>query len=359
MSNSSQFMRVESYSKTPSKLRRRNGHRSAAEVVDELVREPHASPHVPSPKPPVVVIGNPIATLGNAYRKSEGAVDAVGRAQRRDAHILAGCVCSYPVPMAQAQFDEEEQARLGRWIEKCVNWAVKEFGRAQIDTIVLHQDESMPHLHIMLTPPAPGVEPSPLRRAAKAAVAAAIDKKHARKIERQAFKEEGRRLQDSFHSAVSIHFGHMRHGQVKRKRLSPLERNIELAQARSLREAVERGQAVEAQLQLQRHALESLQATLATKEKDLELREVDLALREHKVNKVAIRPAVEMVDALLKRVMVELHALLPAESYRAVESALRIARGSAGLGKLVKSTRSSAADVSDAQLQLLAQQVSS
>jgi len=228
-----QFVHIESYGRKAGKTRSKNGHRSAADVIDEMIRRPHASPHVKHPQAPTILEGDPGQALVVATEMAEQARDPLGRKLRQDAHIISVCVCAYPIPNNEL-VGPDAVHELDRWINSTLDWARKEFGVDQLKAAVLHRDEGYPHLHLVCVPPAIGVEPSPLRRASKAALAKAKDKDRPRRIERNAFKQAGRDLQDSFYHGVSCHFGHQRLGVNRRKRLSPEQRRLELTQARAL-----------------------------------------------------------------------------------------------------------------------------
>jgi hypothetical protein len=99
----------------------------------------------------------------------EGYRDPLGRKFRVDAPIIAGCIVSYPIPVEKVLADEQESAFLEKWIAEVHEWAKKEFGESNMDCVVLHMDETSPHLHIILLRPEPHLHPNPLTRTAYAA----------------------------------------------------------------------------------------------------------------------------------------------------------------------------------------------
>lgn len=238
-----QFLRIESYARIPSKRAGRTGYRSAAGVVAELLRDPDACPHVAAPRPPLILWGDPQAALNAAVEMANSFRDPLGRRMRRDAHILAGCICSYPKPVSAVTGNAKHEEELREWIKKSMDWAFNYFRVKQVRAVVLHRDETMPHLHILITPPSPGIEPSPLRCAAKKARAAAGKAKR-NSVERIAYIQEAERFQDSFFDAVSAHFGQTRHGTHKRRRMTRAEHNREKSQARALQLAKEKAKKV-------------------------------------------------------------------------------------------------------------------
>jgi hypothetical protein len=219
----SQFLRIESFARTPSTKKKRSGQRSAVGIASEAAREPKFCKHVANAQPPMIVHGSPMDTLRKALEMASEARDARGHRLRKDAHILAGCVTSYPVSVAQVARSSHEKALLTEWVMRVRRWAFQEFGHQHVGAIVLHADESHPHLHILITPPEPGMEPSPLRRAAKEALKLAGRKNPKRhEFERKAYRAEAMRLQASFFEAVSRSFAHIvsTHG---RRRLTRAE----------------------------------------------------------------------------------------------------------------------------------------
>lgn len=320
-----QFMHVDSYARKPGKVALRNGRRSARDIVAELLREPHASPHITNPQSPQILLGDPARALLNAEQMAREAHDSLGRRLRSDAHILAGCVCSYPIPIAKLKDDPAGPHGLHDWIHRSIQWADAEFGRSQIGAIVLHVDETMPHLHMILTPPMPGVEPSPLRRAAKAAAAAAKEQKHVRTIERQAYKAEARRLQDSFFRTVSIHLGHTRYGRRGRRRLSPREYRVEKSQALALLQARQRAAALDELVEKQRNRLAAQSSRLVQREKALAARQRELQRWERALQdraKLLAEPIQTAIEKVVTKVVAELPNWLRPHAERATAPAL-------------------------------------
>jgi hypothetical protein len=319
-----QFMHINSYARQPGKVSRRNGHRSAGEIIAELLREPHASAHVANPQPPRILRGDPAKALLNAQQMAEEGRDALGRRLRIDAHILAGCVCSYPVPITELKDDPAGPDGLHKWIRESIRWADAEFGESQIGAIVLHVDETLPHLHMILTPPAPGAEPSPIRRAAKVAAAAAKNQEHVRKIERRAYKAEARRLQDSFFGSVSILFGHTRHGRHSRRRLSPRQRQIENSQALALLQARQRAAALTELLKKQWNLLSAQSSRLAQLERKVATWESELQRWEHSLRaraKLIVGPIQSVLETIVKKIVAELPNWLRPYGERATAAA--------------------------------------
>lgn len=231
-------MRYESYPRTPSKKSARAGKRSAAGVVAEALRDKHFCAHVEHPRPPQILWGDPATALQVALDMAKSAKDVRGRRRRSDAHILGGCVCSYPTPVAVVEQNLGQLETLQQWVEKSKQWAFDTFGQHNVRAIVQHMDETMPHLHILVTPDSPGGEPSPLRRVGNAA--ALTSKGRSRKARVTAHNEAGRNLQDSYFESVSLHFGHARHGFQRRRRMTRAERNIEISHQQALQRLRER-----------------------------------------------------------------------------------------------------------------------
>ena len=214
-------MHIDGFSREPSSLAQ-STKRSAAKIVAECVRADGAHPHVPNAKPPVVLLGDPNATLRRANAMADVARDPKGRKLRADKHILAGVVQSYPLTWEQINVNADERKQLDAWLHATVKFNTATFGEQCVDSIVLHQDEEHPHLHTFLLPPSPGEEPSPLRAAStRKSKALPKDTPKAQRVsvERTAYIIEARRLQELYYQQVSKHFGHARLGP-KRARLS-------------------------------------------------------------------------------------------------------------------------------------------
>lgn len=322
-----QFMRLESYPRVPSNRAGRNGKRSAAGVVAEVLREELLSCHVETPRAPSILWGNPAEALQKAIAMGAEAKDSRGRRRRSDAHILGGCVCSYPIPVHVVEQDVDQLATLQKWITKVCEWAFQEFGKSNVGAIVQHMDETMPHLHILITPPSPGEEPSPLRRAGNAAAQARKDR--SKRVRVIAHNDAGRQLQASYYELVSVPFGHLRHGVHRRPRMTRAERNKEIAQARemmALRTKIQEEQLALAQqsaaLRARKQSLEDFESEHAKREaalqlrahavaelhKTSELREIALATREASASALAGELALDKAGLVEVRGRLELRA---------------------------------------------------
>lgn len=219
----SQFARIEGFARVPSKKKKRSGTKPAANIVAEALREPAYCKHVAAPQPPIIMFGCPKRTLDKALRMANEARDARGHKLRKDAHIMAGCVVSYPVSVAEVSRSPRSWATFSRWLKKVLSWVFPYFGPSNVGAIVLHMDESHPHLHIFITPPTAGVEPSPLRRAGKEALRQAGKKNPKRhEIERRAYRDAAIAFQQSLYDSVSRFFNHTL-SQKGRRRLTRRE----------------------------------------------------------------------------------------------------------------------------------------
>jgi hypothetical protein len=332
MSGLVQFLRCESFSLSPSKLKKRRknsttSHRSAQQVVDELVREPHATPHVPNPQRPQIILGNPYQLLANAQARSAGATDTVGRKMRKDAHIIAGCIVSYPKDVNTVIGNTEEMRVLYQWIDKTAEWAQKEFGKENVDTVVLHTDETMPHLHIMLIPPAPGVNPSPIRRKQREVGRANKNAPNRKVLENNAYNAEAVRLQDSLFAGVSHEFGHARISDVPGPRLGQKDKGKlkkKLKEVDDVKEAYrEMQKQVSDKEKMLTQTLTAEKASLEKEREALELREVNLSREALKFQKLVLTPVVALVESMVRRVLEELPNHLPEQTAKTVASALR------------------------------------
>jgi hypothetical protein len=214
-----QFIHVETYGKKASKVRANNsGGRSlsAAEVIAEAVRADGACPHVEKPQVPTVIYGeSPEFSLWRALasfdiepKTAVKTKDGVKyRGVREDTPIMLAGVCGWPyTPEEMAQ----EPARVDLyqdWLKRSQSFLVAEYGEA-LRSVVLHTDESRPHLHFYVSAER-AIETKRLHVGATAE-----SKKEA--------CEALRGFQDRYFGAVSVHCGLTRKGP-RRRRISRQE----------------------------------------------------------------------------------------------------------------------------------------
>jgi len=118
---------------------------SAGQIIDEVLREPDAIPHVAKPEKPNFVLGSEeelrtlIPRIEAAAASHKNPKD--GRKLRSDAHVLLAGVASYPREAA-----EDNPSNYEKWKAKTVDFLREKYGDKLV-SVVEHQDESHPHLH--------------------------------------------------------------------------------------------------------------------------------------------------------------------------------------------------------------------
>ena len=192
-----------------------------AGIVQEGARAPGAARHVAYPTVPTLLHGiSPIEVGRIALERAEQARDAIGRRLRRDGAVLVAAVLSYPVKRDLVEDRDAPDARdlYSAWRAEAVAWCQGQFGDTLL-SIVEHHDEEYLHLHAYAVPTlGPGrrlmleaIHPG--RAAVKRAEAEGEDKKG----QRAAYLGAMKRLQDDFHAAVSVRYGHARLGPRRRR----------------------------------------------------------------------------------------------------------------------------------------------
>jgi len=348
------FFHFESYALKPNPEAALNGRKSVKRVMAELVRQPHASPHVQVPQPPSILLGDPQETLRIVLAMAAEA-KRINKRFRKDSHVMGAAVFSYPKPVEVVIADPKEHETVKEWAKACINWSKKEFGEAQVSCVVLHMDESNPHLHVIVLPSEPGAEPNPLRARAKMAVPKDTPKDYRNILRNNEFRRAGRELQDRYYLGVSVLFGHERVGMKLTRRKSPAERDNDRLKARNLKAGAEKLRQVQAELAAKEALLQTQRALLEQKELDLkelndavEVRDKMIATRERMIQQLLTRPAIEVVDGVLSRALVEIGKFLPEQLQQRLMDAARRAKSRIGMPDF--ELRASGDDLSDAKL---------
>ncbi|WIJ24001.1 hypothetical protein [Devosia sp. RR2S18] len=211
----SQFFHVSIYGRKARKGASR--HETAQGMLNEAARVPSATGHLKSPVPPVHLYGQSLHAIGKKVQ-ALGVLgrDCRGRRLRSDAGLLMCAVASYPVPLLQMEKDCSDYRR---WKAYVVAWLQEQFG-PHLSGVLEHQDETYGHVHAFVLPPVAEdgqlqweiVHPG--RRAKKAAAAAGASSRD----QDAAYVVAMQSCQDSFHSSVSGHFGHVRLATLRDRR---------------------------------------------------------------------------------------------------------------------------------------------
>lgn len=244
-----QFVHLETYS-------RKGGvsGRSTGFVFAEARRDPGASVHVAHPAPPVVVHGVDIDTVESWHDTAAQAARTTlnggkTRKIRVDQHTLLTVVASHPFTIEEVRADAAKRRDVENWERLTVDWIKQQYGNA-VASIVRHEDESHWHLHIYVLPTSPDMKASALHpgNTAKAEIMAAgpapgEDSKTLNRRGDLAYRKAMRDWQHSYFEAVAVKCGLTRIGPARR-RLTRAEWRAEKTQAKALREALDRAEAV-------------------------------------------------------------------------------------------------------------------
>jgi hypothetical protein len=147
-----QFARVEAFRFT-----------DVARIVGEASRVPEYCRHVERPEEPTWVLGSAerVVNLANAimavpctYTQRDG--KKAKRKRRHDFRCLVAGFCSWPMDIVTYRAlklqDPEawnrERLRIVRWIESTNAWLRRVFGN-RLAAVLLHLDESHPHIHFV------------------------------------------------------------------------------------------------------------------------------------------------------------------------------------------------------------------
>ncbi len=247
-----QFVHLESWSRKPD-----DKGRSTDFIFDEASRKPVASVHVAKPKPPTVIYGLDVqefrAMHDMAAAVATTTVKGKPRKIRLDQKTLHSVVASHPYTVAEVNADPEKAEEVREWERLTVAWLKRQYGPA-LKSVIRHTDEQQWHIHAYVLPSDdpelkamifhPGVV---AKRSVKAAgVQPGEDGKSLNKRADAAYKSAMREWQDSYHEAVAVPCGLTRLGPARR-RLTREEWKAEQAQAKALKNAVERATVVKRQ----------------------------------------------------------------------------------------------------------------
>ncbi|MGR5430385.1 plasmid recombination protein [Vibrio astriarenae] len=205
-----QFIHFESYSLSPSKRRK-----SLSSIVNEMMRKPCAIPHIEKPKKPKVLYGFDAYAAESAIRDNVSiARDRLGRKLRKDAQVALCGVMSLPITYVERYGAEKTK----QWIHANIKY-LKDKYKENLLSVILHTDESHPHLHFIISIPR-------THELGKANLAYIHEPFYARqftdggrKNKFLAYKKEYRILQDDYYHKVSSKFSLVRVGP-KRQRLT-------------------------------------------------------------------------------------------------------------------------------------------
>ncbi|MGQ0728937.1 plasmid recombination protein [Acidovorax sp.] len=204
---------------------------SAGQIIDEVLREPDAIPHVANPEKPNFILGSEddlrtliprIEAAAASYKNPKD-----GRKLRSDAHVLLAGVASYPREAA-----EDNPSNYEKWKAKTVDFLREKYGDKLV-SVVEHQDESHPHLHFYCVD-FENLNAKMLHDGHRAAAQLPQLSKEAG----LAFKGAMREYQNNYYQNVGAQVGLTRIGPG-RKRATRQEWNAQKAEAKELAKAYE------------------------------------------------------------------------------------------------------------------------
>lgn len=234
-----QFNHIETFGrKGAHKKKSSSRKRSMSDISDEMIRAPHACPHVAAPREPEVLFGmHPRQAFDLATERADAAVDKIGRKLRSDAPVVMVGVASWPVLVADIEADPAKQAEYNLWRSATIEWLQEQWGD-NLECVAQHLDEPRPHLHYVVVPKLD----SSLRlriESVHPGVRAAVECKSAGGAPRQqkdAYVDAMIDLQDTYYERVAVRCGLTRLGP-RRQRLTRKEWVQQQRQAEALAQA--------------------------------------------------------------------------------------------------------------------------
>lgn len=280
MSNSSQFFRCSVYSSSLGTSKKLGASHKNDEVranyfqvVDEAFRVENACPHVALPQKPVLLFGmngDDLKSYLTSLQK-EGR-DKIGRAIRKDAHLLMAGVASFP----KSGF-LNDRANFDKWCELTIQFCKAKYG-SNLKSIVLHLDEEHPHLHFFCAPNFLANNRIEHIRVIHDGIRASDESmSDSAKVKKHRYDEAMRALQDDYYDAVAKRVGMSRIGPrtlglTRKAWLNKQEEAKRVAQALAVTEAA-------ASIE---QAIAEKNTEIARKASDLVVRE-DLAKRRETI----------------------------------------------------------------------------
>ncbi|RED21560.1 hypothetical protein BJ123_1462 [Rhodopseudomonas thermotolerans] len=210
-----QFIHVEAFSRQGAHRKNSTTRKpSMFDIRDEMIRAPHACPHVPAPQPPNVVFGlQPAAAFDLASARAAQAVDKLGRKLRPEALVVLVGVVTWPELTANIQEDAEARNLYLRWRNRTIDWLRSQWGDL-LATVIEHTDEPRPHVHFIVVP-----ELEPNKRlhiasihAGYRAAAECKDAGGSPRDQRTAYEGTMKIFQDCYYKQVAVRFRFTRIG---------------------------------------------------------------------------------------------------------------------------------------------------
>ena len=209
-----QFARIESYAL---KERKGGSKTTVSGVCKENSRFEDFSRHIDKPMPPDLLFGQDpfLLSLDIAKRAKELDTEAVQAGlprHRKDKLVMCGGTYSFPIALP---LEGEDASTFESWKSDCLEFLKSKYGE-HLKSVVVHLDESHPHLHFLVC------DMRSLR------VDQGLDPAKTAQYQRRALKNQEapsqidayKSWQDEFHQAVGVKYGHARDsGERKRPRI--------------------------------------------------------------------------------------------------------------------------------------------
>jgi hypothetical protein len=139
------FGRVHVYARGLSKCARRKK-RLVLEILQEAARILSACPHVENPREPIIYFGLHPKDLINKLEFFLTERKGKFKKPRYDVPVLQAAVYSWPEPCDRLDHD-----RFDEFVLKIHRWHTQLYG--EVDSVVIHLDETYPHIHIFIVHP--------------------------------------------------------------------------------------------------------------------------------------------------------------------------------------------------------------
>jgi hypothetical protein len=279
-----QFIHIDTAGMSPSKNRSGTANnRTVGELIGEASRDPEYCHHLPTPRPPEVIFGKPLASLGAQIGAAVAdARTAGGKRVRKDAQVLIAGVASFPSTWEEIDADPAEKSRYERWQSLTLDFLKSEF--LNLDSVVLHTDEARPHLHFFVAArpdQKKGLSLDSIHPGLRAEVRALEEGADKRAAAGQKI-EALRGFQDRFYTQVGQFVGLTRTGPGRSRSTRQEWKNRQEEASRRAEELRELGEIVEAKDEAERTRTILLQDA-ARRSQDLDQRTRSVAERERVV----------------------------------------------------------------------------
>lgn len=218
MKGSYQFIHVDSYGRESSTQSKKSTDKkgntvttiikgmSASEILAEQCREDGACSHIKNPGEPILIYGiSPLKVLPIINDWADQTKDAQGRKLRKDGHCVLIGVASLP---------REMEDNFSEFANDTLVWLKEKYGE-RLKSVVVHDDESHPHLHFTIVPNV-GEKFEDIHEGFKASKKAKADGKK-KGDQNLSYINAMREFQDEFSNKVAMSHGLTRIGPGRRR----------------------------------------------------------------------------------------------------------------------------------------------